>query len=76
MLARLPWPASADRTISPFSDQPLTIAPPELIAGRTDREGHPLEAALLRADGSVLYPIRNGIPVMLVEAAIPVRPAP
>jgi uncharacterized protein YbaR (Trm112 family) len=30
----------------------------------------PLEGGLLRADGRVLYPIRNGIPVLLVEEGI------
>jgi uncharacterized protein YbaR (Trm112 family) len=29
-----------------------------------------LEAGLVRADGKVLYPIRDGIPVMLVEEGI------
>jgi uncharacterized protein YbaR (Trm112 family) len=30
-----------------------------------------MEAGLLRVDGKVLYPIREDIPVMLVEEAIP-----
>lgn len=30
----------------------------------------PLEHGLIREDGKVLYPIRNGIPVMLLEEAI------
>jgi uncharacterized protein YbaR (Trm112 family) len=30
-----------------------------------------LDAGLVRADGKVLYPIRGGIPVMLVDEAIP-----
>jgi uncharacterized protein YbaR (Trm112 family) len=35
----------------------------QLVTGR-------LEAGLVRADGKVLYPIRDGIPVMLVEEGI------
>ena len=56
----------------PQTGQPLSLAPAALLAGRIDREGRALEAALLRADGAVLYPIRGGIPVLLVEEAIAV----
>jgi uncharacterized protein YbaR (Trm112 family) len=38
-------------------------------AGATVREK--LDAGLLRADGKVLYPIREDIPVMLIDEAIP-----
>jgi uncharacterized protein YbaR (Trm112 family) len=30
----------------------------------------PLEAGLVREDGKVLYPLDNGIPVMLIEESI------
>jgi uncharacterized protein len=33
-----------------------------------------LEAGLLRSDGECLYPIRQNIPVMLVDEAIPLPP--
>ena len=33
----------------------------------------PLESGLLRADGKVLYPIRDDIPVMLVPESIPIE---
>lgn len=40
-----------------------------------NRAGEPvrekLDAGLLRADGKVLYPVREDIPVMLIEEAIP-----
>jgi uncharacterized protein YbaR (Trm112 family) len=43
----------------------------------TDRSGKlvsTLEAGLLREDGSVLYPIVNGIPDLLVDDSIAVTP--
>jgi uncharacterized protein len=36
----------------------------------------PLEAGLLREDGLVLYPIRDDIPVMLIDESIPLEPLP
>ena len=56
----------------PQTQQPLTLAPTALLAGRLDRAGRPLEAALLRADGAVLYPIRDDIAVLVAEEAVPV----
>lgn len=33
--------------------------------------GAPISAGLVRADGAWLYPIRNGIPVLLLDEALP-----
>jgi uncharacterized protein YbaR (Trm112 family) len=36
----------------------------------------PVEGGLLREDGAFLYPIRRGIPSMLVDDALPMKSAP
>jgi uncharacterized protein YbaR (Trm112 family) len=48
----------------------------EIQAGRLrNRGGEPvrgsLAEALIREDGKVLYPVEDGIPVMLIEESIP-----
>ena len=68
----------------PETHQELRVAEPVLLeklnqqitAGRLkNRAGQPvrekLDGGLLRADGKFLYPIRQHIPVMLVDEAIP-----
>jgi uncharacterized protein YbaR (Trm112 family) len=67
----------------PETKQDVSLAPDSLVAELNaraeagtlvNRGGQPvrekMEAGLLRADGKVLYPIREDIPVMLVEEAI------
>lgn len=71
----------------PETKEPVTLAPAELIerlnaairAGRvTNRAGgpvkEPIDGGLVRTDQRYLYPIRDEIPVMLVDEAIPLPP--
>jgi uncharacterized protein YbaR (Trm112 family) len=70
----------------PETHQDLSLANPKLLeelnrrivagelrnrTGRTVSEA--LTGGLLRADGKLLYPIRDDIPVMLVEEGIPLE---
>lgn len=52
----------------------------EVAAGKLRNRGgdvvaQPLDGGLLRSDGRYLYPIVDGIPVLLVDEAIPLAPA-
>ena len=48
-----------------------------IAAGVKNNAGNPvtdkLEAAIIRADGTFAYPVREEIPVMLIDEAIPLR---
>jgi uncharacterized protein YbaR (Trm112 family) len=64
----------------PETHHPLSLAPAAVLDRvwaeiLPDRRGAPptgpLEGGLLRADGRLLYPIRAGIPIMLVDEAVP-----
>jgi len=41
-----------------------------------DAVREPLLEGLLRDDGLVLYPVRDGIPIMLIDEAIPLETLP
>ena len=69
--------------VCPESRQPLTPASAEQLqtlnekisAGSVRNRGgeavqKPLEEALIRQDGRILYPVDDGIPVMLIEESI------
>jgi len=68
----------------PETHQPVRVAEPALVAELNqriaagvlqNRAGQPvkekIDAGLVRDDGNFLYPIRQEIPVMLIEEAIP-----
>ena len=68
----------------PETHQKLTLAGADLVAkingAITARTTHnrggqvvteAIEAGLVREDGKFLYPVRNSIPVMLIDEAIP-----
>jgi len=69
--------------VCPETRQRVRLAAPDVVAALNRRieQGRlknragaevrlPLEAGLEREDGKVLYPIRKGIPVLLIEEAI------
>jgi uncharacterized protein YbaR (Trm112 family) len=63
-----------------LADAPLLEAVNRAIAaGKAVNRGgatvtEPIDGGLVRADGKLLYPIRDEIPIMLVEEAIPLPP--
>jgi uncharacterized protein YbaR (Trm112 family) len=72
--------------VCPETKAPLHPAEPQLLAKLNElinngelrnREGEvvvdPLEEALVREDDALLYPVREGIPIMLIGEAIPLR---
>lgn len=75
-----------DILVCPENHTRLELADDELVAklnqaiaaGQVKSRGgdavtEPVDAGLVREDGTVLYAIRDGIPVMLVDEAIPLE---
>ena len=73
--------------VCPETHQDLALANPDEIARINSAIGQglvrnaggeavqqPVEAALIRTDRRVAYPIRDGIPVMLVTEGLDLRP--
>ena len=77
-------PALLEILCCPETRQPLRIAPSEVLTALNQRiraggvrthAGQPVtepcEAGLLREDGRVLYPVRGGLPILLIAEALP-----
>ncbi|MSR21895.1 MAG: hypothetical protein EXR91_13160 [Gemmatimonadetes bacterium] len=73
-----------DILVCPETKQPLRVADVALLervngslrkGTLTNRGGQrlatPVEAGLVRSDGAVLYPVRDDIPIMLIDESIP-----
>lgn len=73
----------------PETKQPVTLADSALIArlneaaarGGLHNRGNkpvtePMDGGLVRADRKILYPIRENIPVMLIDEGIPLDQVP
>ena len=81
----MPNPELLQILVCPETHQKLTPATPDQVhdwnqkiaAGQLkNRAGklidRPIESALIRADNQFAYPIRNNIPIMLVDEAFPI----
>lgn len=75
-----------DILVCPDNKTPLKLADDELVgklnqaiaAGELKNRGgepvkEPMDGGLVREDGTLLYPIVDGIPVLLVDEAIPLQ---
>ena len=73
-----------DILVCPETKQPLRVADAAVLdrlnarvrqGGVTNRGGQavskPLDAGLVRQDGTLLYPVRDDIPIMLIDESIP-----
>ena len=73
-----------DILVCPETKQPLHVAEAEVLerlnasiqAGAVSNRGGetlsaPVEEGLVREDGGILYPVRDDIPIMLIDESIP-----
>ncbi len=59
----------------PETLQPLKLAQKELLARLNAGRPEPLDAALVREDGYVAYPVIGDIPILLMDEAIRMEPS-
>lgn len=65
-------------TVALISDDEVKRINAAIAAGKVKRrngqaEDRPIDGGLLREDGRFLYPIRDDIPIMLIDEAIDMR---
>jgi uncharacterized protein YbaR (Trm112 family) len=61
----------ADAALLDRINQAVTMGRLQTKSGETLKD--PIEAGLVREDGRVLYPVRDDIPVMLIDESIPLE---
>ena len=59
----------------PITGHQLHIATPEELRTFSAGMSHDTDGLLVREDGTAAYPVMNGIPTLLEEAAIGLAPA-
>lgn len=62
--------AEADAALLARLNRAIAAGTLSNVAG--ERVGDALEGGLLRADGRICYPVREGIPVLLIDEGLPV----
>jgi uncharacterized protein YbaR (Trm112 family) len=77
LLSLLVCPENHSR-LHPADEQLLTRLNRAIAAGRVkNRAGKPVEqplaAGLIRAEGDLLYPVIDGIPVLLIDEGLPLE---
>lgn len=55
----------------PVTHQTLRIAERAALIHASAKAGRPISEGLIREDGRMLYPISNGIPLLVPEEGIP-----
>ncbi|MFT4689618.1 MAG: hypothetical protein ACI9OD_001828 [Limisphaerales bacterium] len=46
----------------------------EILAVSASKVTEPIEGALVRTDGNLAYPIRSGLPILLIDAGLILNP--
>jgi uncharacterized protein len=79
LLALLRCPQTMQALAVASSEQLAKIETARTAGTLRDRAGNPVSepvsAGLVRADGTLLFPIRDGIPVLLLDEALPLGAA-
>jgi uncharacterized protein len=66
-------PALLDILCCPQTHQPLHPANSEEVACANAHRANAIKEGLTREDGKILYPVQNGIPLLVPEAGFPLN---